>query len=144
MILDTQSLFADAQAVTATGGISTNVYDKNAAKVFFGRGRPMQILVVVTTAFGSGGATTMQIELVTDDNAGMATPTKVAAGDVVAKIGFWDQAGYIYTMPMPPYNDLERYFALRYTIATGPFTSGNLTAGVTLPGFQTRLTGAWL
>lgn len=143
-ILDTQALFSDAQAITATA-FSTNVYDKIAARTFFGRGRPMQLLVVVTTLFTSAGATTMTVELVHADDAALTVNvTSAWITTPYAKVGTWDTAGTIIPVPMVPFNDTRRYVGLRYTVATGPWTAGNLTAGIMLPGFQTRLTGAWL
>lgn len=128
MYLDKEIVFDDAAALTVTRN-STNVKDLGRAGQDIGNGENLWLRISVTTAFTAGGAATLQIALVTDDNAALTSPTilqdQVAVIPVAALV-----VGYSLNIRIQPTDVMERYLGLVYTVATGPMTAGNLTAGI--------------
>lgn len=132
MILDIQSLFSDAQAVTVTAA-STNILDTgvNAEK---GRGTPIPLLVQVVTTFTAGGAATMTVALQCDGDVafGSAQTLWTSAAIAVATL----VAGYRFLIDKVPEHVAEkadsRYLRFNYTIATGPMTAGAISAGIVM------------
>ena len=127
MYIDRNLLFSEGQALTATA-LSTlrpPLQDKRDV----GKS-PMFLVLLVTTTFVSAGATTLDIDMVTDDLTGMASPialqklvpTPIPKASLVQ--------GFKLVVPMAP-GAYEQFVALNYTVATGPFTAGNLTAFIT-------------
>lgn len=141
MILDLTTKFSDAQAVTATA-FSTNVLDlRNQStptlvdESLNGSPEPLWLVVQVGTAFTAAGAATMQIDLMSDSTADLATsPTThltvsaIAVATLIA--GYQALATYL-----PGGTTYERYLGVKYTIATGPMTAGTITAFLT-PNIQ--------
>ena len=135
MILDSQALFSDQQAITSTA-LSTNVFDKKVAKRFLGAGPPMQLVCLVTETFASGGASTLTVTLENDDDVAIGSSTVLFSTVAIPKATL--VLGYEILIPTRPFDDILQYLALRYTVATGPFTAGKIVAGFTLPGRQNR------
>jgi hypothetical protein len=134
MILDLQTKFSDAQAVTVTA-ISTNVLDlRNAATpalVDEGMSGPETWLVIhVPTAFTAGGAATMTITLESDSTANLATAPVVHFTSPAIPVASL-VAGYNAIRVQLPSADYKRYLGIRYTIATGPMTAGAINAFLT-------------
>ena len=142
MILDKQTKFSDAQAVTATA-ISTNVLDlRNGATpalVDEGMSGPETWLVAqATSAFTAAGAATVVITVESSTTADLATSPTVhftSAPIPVASL----IAGFTAMRLQLPSGDYKRYLGLRFTVATGPFTAGAVTAFLT-PDIQRNLT----
>lgn len=141
MIFDAQNTVSDQQAVTATAA-STNVIDFGATgkpiggaanlRRDLGRGKPVPFRAQVTEAFLAAGAATLTVTLETDDNEAFATPKTVWTSAAIAKASL--VPGYVFAVDYLPRGTDERYFRLNYTVATGPFTAGKITAGVVLAG----------
>lgn len=134
MILDLQSKFSDAQAVTVTA-ISTNVLDlRNAAApalVDEGMSGPETWLVIhVPTAFTAAGAATMTITVESDSTANLATAPVVHFTSPAIPVASL-VAGYNAVKVQLPSADYKRYLGIRYTIATGPMTAGAINAFLT-------------
>lgn len=133
MLLDGYVMFSNAQALTATAD-STNILDmQNARDLGIAEQKSLKIFVVTQAALLSGGATTLQVQLQgsTDastwttmyDTGALAKATITAAGTRIAS----------FDMPRPVVGQaLPRYYKLVYTIATGPFTSGSVSAAIVL------------
>lgn len=139
MLVDHELLFSDTQAVTATA-VSTNVVDLGPLSVGntirdIGAGEELQLFVQVIATATAAGAATLTVELISDDNAAMSSPTVVFAAAAIPVATL--VAGYAPRFGVPPAN-YERYLALRYTIATGPLTAGTFTAGIIKGGQDTR------
>ena len=135
MILDAQNLFDQANAITVTRN-STNVIDLVKTGLNIGLGRPFFIYVTVTTAFTADGAATLQVALVTDDNASLSSLTTLQ--DLPAVIAVASLvAGFSFSFYIHPTSVMEQYLGLIYTVATGPMTAGKVTAGIALqvPGY---------
>lgn len=133
MILDAQTLFSDAQAITATAA-SENIIDLGVAKDL-GPGVPLPILIQVVEAFNN--LTSLAVALEVDDNAAFSSAkvvqtTSVALADLVA-------GKQIPPMYVPQGVD-ERYARLNYTVTGTAPTTGAVTAGLT-KGIQTNIHG---
>lgn len=137
MILDSQNLFSDDQAITATAP-SDNVIDLGAPGTpvggvaalvrDLGKGVPLDILVQVVEAFTSGLATTLTITLEVDNDEAFGSAKTVWTSGAIAKADL--VAGYRAAIQYVPEGVDERYVRLNYTVATGPFDTGKLAAGL--------------
>jgi hypothetical protein len=118
MILDSQNIFSDAQAVTATA-YSDNVIDLGSAGM--GAGEPVELLVQVTEAFSGG--TDVSVELLSDDNEafGSAKSLKVSAPIPTAEL----TCGYRFPLGSLP-EGVERYVRLNFTV-NGSMSTGKIT-----------------
>ena len=126
MILDKQLIFSNGQALTATAD-STNVIDLGQTRA--NEGEPTEILLQVDTALTSGGASTLVVSLVTDDNEAFSSATTLLSTPAIPKAtlvrGYQFSIGYL-----PP--NVERYVKLVYTVGTADFTAGNINAALVL------------
>lgn len=147
MILSAQELLSDDQAVTATA-ISTNVIDlgvrgtpyraKAALNGDKGKGNPIPFLVQITEAFTHATTSAMTVTLETSAASALTSST-VLATEVIA---FADLvAGKQMFLQALPNGVTGRYLGVRYTSASGNWTGGKVTAGVSM-GNQTNTTGA--
>lgn len=125
MILDAKNLFSDQQAVTATAR-STNVIDMVAASRDLGVGEQLFVALTVQQTFAAAGAATLTVTLETDDNAGFSSTAVIASTAAIPKATLVAAMDPIY-IPLPP-GAWERYVSVNYTVATGPFTAGTISA----------------
>lgn len=143
MILSSQLLFSDDQAITATA-LSTNVVDLGVAGTPYdavaalnqdvGKGTKIPILIQVTEDFTNLTSLTIAIE--TGAAATLATVViskSVLAADLVA--------GYQFPVDVLPNEIDERYLGVRYTVVGTAPDAGKITAGISM-GNQTNVTGA--
>ena len=135
MILDGQAAFSNPQTVTTgtdTGLKSTNVYDLGLAGREVGPGKPLYVVVEVTTTFTSSGSDDdLAVNLITDDNESMTTPTQVQELAVIPRIS---AAGAVVVGVIAPKPGvaLERYIALQYkSKGDGALTAGAVKAFLT-------------
>jgi hypothetical protein len=139
MLLDLQTQFDNAAAVTVTA-ISTNVLDLRAGNS--GGGPTLQDegividdlwLIVQTDSaadFAAAGAATLTITLESDTVVGLgSTPAVHFSSPAIPKATLVKSTTVVRTML--PSADYQRYLGLRYTVATGPFTAGAITAYLT-------------
>ena len=126
MINDKLNMFSDGQAITATA-VSENVLDLGVGGDDVGQGEALWLNVVVGDAFAAAGAATLTIALQSsDDN---STFADVVVGGAIAKADLTAAAPAL-KVGLP--TGLGRYLRLNYTVATGPFTAGSVSAGITL------------
>lgn len=148
MFIDLQTKFSGStsaagvntgDAITVTA-ISTNVIDLRSAggSISVGQGGPaledegvsgsVFLNVQVTdNAFAAAGAATLTITLESDTVAGLSsTPVVHYSTPAIPKAAL--VIGFVAVRIMPPAADYQRFVGLRYTVATGPFTAGNITA----------------
>ena len=131
MILDTNMLFSDAQAITVTA-VSTNVIDLGADRDL-GVTSNLDLIALVGTAFLAAGAATLQMVLQTDDNLAFSSPVTLVDTGAIPKATL--VAGYdALKLRLPQVT--ERYLRVSYTVATGPMTAGTLTAAISPAGKQ--------
>lgn len=130
MIFDLQTLFSNAQAITATAG-STNTIDLGPIATGItrdiGKGTEIPLLIQVVEAFNN--LTSLTIALQTDDNTGFSSPktvwsSTVALADLIA--------GAVVVPEYVQRGTNERYMRLNYTVTGTAPTTGKITAGVTM------------
>jgi hypothetical protein len=144
MLIDKQNLLSDAQALAlgaTTTALSTNTIDLGAAgtpalggSVIYdiGRSSELDVVVQVVTAFTSGGAGTLEVELVMADDAALTTNLTVlqATGDIALATLV---AGYQFRIGKLPHGISRRYLGLRYrNDSAAALTAGAVTAFVGL------------
>lgn len=135
MLMDLQSMYSDAQAITASAA-SENVIDhgapgtpkhaKAAITQDLGFGRPVPILIQVVEDFATLTSLQIALEVDADNSWGAGNVTvlntlDVAAADLVA--------GKRFTPFYLPEGMNLRYSRLFYTV-TGTATAGKITAGL--------------
>lgn len=131
MLMDKFLMMSDDQAITATANCTTPLALSEVAKMDReAGGEPMEIVVQVTQTFVSGGSTTLAISLATGNNSSLGSPATQIAYLSIPKADL--VAGKKYKLPfqMPLADADASYFGLVYTVTTGPFTAGKLTAWV--------------
>lgn len=138
MIFDLQTLFSNAQAITATAG-STNTIDLGPIATGItrdiGKGTKIPLLVQVVETFDTAaedGTLTIALEL---DSTDTFTPDKSI------DLGTFTEAELVAGFQIPfdyvPNGVNYRYCRLKYTVGgAGNFTAGKITAGITM-GVQT-------
>ena len=146
MIFDLQSLFSNAQAITATA-ISTNVIDQQLTGIPYGnvermkrdlgKGAAVPLLIQVVESFNTLTSLTITIE--TSDDPAFGSGNVVLWTSVAVPLANL-VAGYRVPNSLLPEGLLagsKRYLAVRYTVTGTAPTLGKVTAGVVL-GVQTN------
>jgi hypothetical protein len=144
VIFDRQNLLSDHQNLAVAPGavISTNTIDlrERGTNVVFragpagdlGNGRPIELRTQVTEPFTSGGAATLQVQLVTGDNAALDETSNLAVRVATPPLDVTTlAAGHEIVLPLPTGIN-QRYLGVRYVVDGAAMTSGKVTAGVTL------------
>jgi len=133
MILDQNSLFSDAQAITATAN-STNHYDLGEMGIAaynniqlkrnLGKAKESPLLIQVVEAFDA--LTSLQIIVQTDDNDSFSSAKDVMSVTVpLAEL----VQGYICPIDRLPRGIVERFVRLRYVVSGTAPTVGKITSG---------------
>lgn len=125
-MLDTNTKFASAQAVTSTGdNASTNVYDSlSAANADMSlQGDNLWLNAIVDTTATSGGSATVQAVL--QDSADNSTFADVVAGPAVAVASV--TAGTSLLRQKIP-SGTRRYIRIVWRVGTAALTAGKFTA----------------
>lgn len=136
MLMDLQSMYSDAQAITASAA-SENVIDhgapgtpKHAAAAItqdLGLGRPVPILIQVVEDFAALTSLTVKLEVDADNSWGAGNVTVVESEAVpVADL----VAGYRFVPFYLPEKMNLRYSRLYYTVTGDDATAGKITAGL--------------
>jgi len=123
MIMDAETRFSNAQAITADAA-STNVIDTGTTKDV-GPGEPLNVSAIVTTTFTD--LTSIHITLQTDTVEAFSSPTDlVSTGEIpLASL----VAGYEFPKLVVP-NTAQRYLRLHYDCTGTDPTAGAVTAGI--------------
>ncbi len=125
MILDSQNIYSDAQAVTASAR-STNQIDHGIARDL-GTGQDLYLVVAVVTAFtDSGSDSTVAVTLETDNDSAFGSPTLAVI--TLPTFAALTAAGTVKIAKLPPGDVNERYSAVYYTVANGNLTTGAFDA----------------
>lgn len=140
-MLDKQNLISDAQAITVTA-VGTNVVKLNGGTPGFttdtlgntvdndpGKSPELDMLITVTEAFAAAGAATLTFQLEADDDPAQGSATVLATTPAIPKATL--VPGYQVRLALPPgIAAADVHLGMRYTVATGPFTAGKVTAGL--------------
>lgn len=136
MILDSNLIFSEDQAVTATA-ISENViqlpangtpaYEASAVTRELGKGNELPLLIQVTEDFATLTSLTITVE--TSAAAGLTSSTVLASSGAIAVADL--VAGYrpSFTRVWPD-GDLLEYIGLRYTVTGSNATAGKISAAL--------------
>lgn len=141
MILDLQNILSDAQSLVQAAGsyLSTNTIDLGANGTTFNGGTPqsdpgkseLELLIQIVTTCTSGGAATVQVQLVMADDAALTSNLTVLAES--AAIGYATLvAGYQFRVGAVLPGVTKRYLGVRYVIGTAAITAGAVTAAVVI------------
>lgn len=127
-ILDKQLQYSDKQAVTATA-VSTNVVDAGATKNpaigrDLGAGTSLFLFLAISQAFAAAGAATLTATL--QDSADNTTFADVASIGPLSIAQLAAGQSKWVGFPIPT----RRYTRVNYTVATGPFTAGIISAHI--------------
>lgn len=123
MLFDKENQFSDAQAITAAAK-STNVIDLGVARDM-GAGENLFLVAVVDTAFTDAGSdSTLAVNLETDDDSAMGSPT------VIQNLFTFPALSPVGTKKVARLQpaDYERYIQLAFVPAGGNLTTGAITA----------------
>jgi hypothetical protein len=131
MIMDQQSLFSDAQAVTVTAN-STNVIDTLPSggpntKSGIGDGQDVSLFAQVGSAAFAGG-TSLAIALVSADDAALTTNVITHYTTGAIALASLTAKARLIGLDLP-YGKYRRYVGLQYTVV-GTMTAGAITAGL--------------
>lgn len=144
MILDGNLLFDTAAAITSTVA-STNVVDLANFRdlgVNGGEFAPPKLMVLVTTAFATSTAATLQVSFQgSTDN---STWTTYASSPVYAAAALTAGARlFDIDMPRPPAGvAVPRYVRLNYTVGTSTFSAGAVTSALVMQRQDTPVSTA--
>lgn len=114
MIIDLQQTFSDAQALTGTGGVSTNVIDLGADRNV-GIGQPMAAVITVDVGL-AGTSPTFAVALQTATDAAFTTPVTLMTSPTIsgaANLPAGSKLVYLY--PAGP--EMLQFLRLNYTLA---------------------------
>ncbi|MDR5743274.1 hypothetical protein QCE73_08915 [Caballeronia sp. LZ029] len=127
MILDQQSLFSDAQAITVSAN-SQNVIDHLlTTQLPYGAvNQPIGVLAQVNQPFAGG--TSLQISLVSADDSALSSNVVTHLTTGVIPVASLTQ-GVQALAARVPQQKLRKYLGLKYTVV-GTMTAGTITAGL--------------
>lgn len=136
MILDRLNTFADNVALS-TGGTGRQVVgdqiDLRLTASNLGAGRPLYVVIAVTQTFTSGGAATVDFEVVSDATAALATDgssTRHLTTGARALAGL--TAGTILlSVALPQDVTYERFLGVVANVGTAALTAGRIDAFLT-------------
>lgn len=128
MILDANTRFSNAQAITAAAN-STNVLDIGKAGRNPGTGKPLYVVVVVTVAFTDSGSDTTLTVTLEGDTTNAMVPAKSRDLFIIPALA---AVGDTFIAPLHPQGAVEAYqfLDLKYTPNNGSLTTGSVTAAI--------------
>lgn len=131
MIFDRQTLFSDAQAVTADAA-STNVIDLGPIATGIirnvGKGKRIPLVIQVVEDFNT--LTSLEVKVETDSADSFASPKVVATTGAIALADL--KKGKRFSIDFIPRDTDERFVRLYYDVTGTAPTLGRITAGVAL------------
>lgn len=136
MIMDANLRFSNAQALTAAAA-STNIIDQAIANRDAGTGKPLFVVVVVTTAFTDSGSDSTLTCTLRGDSTSTITPDATRDLFIIPALA---AVGDTFIAPLHPRGNVEQY---RYMDMYFTPNNGNLTAGA-VSAFIVEDVAAWV
>lgn len=131
MIFDRQTLFSDAQAVTADAA-STNVIDlgpiANGIVRNVGLGKRIPLVIQVVEDFNN--LTSLEVKVQVDSDPAFGSPKDVATTGAIAEADL--VPGKRFSIDYVPRDTNERYVRLYYDVTGTAPTTGKVTAGIVM------------
>lgn len=130
MILDQQTLFSDAQAITASVN-SSNVIDTlpggQNTKASIGDGQDITLFAQVGQSFAT--LTSLNIQLVSADDAALSVNPIVHYDSGAVPVASLTAKARPVALDVP-YGKYRRYVGLKYVVTGSAATAGTITAGL--------------
>lgn len=130
MIIDNECLMSNKQTIASTAR-SSNVIDLGAMTLGT-QGKEnieIDVLVQVTTTFTTSDSATLTVTLCTDSDETISNGTVLCSSATLAAATLVE--GYQIAFSKVPVNTLQ-YMDINYTVGTGTFTAGKITAALVL------------
>lgn len=138
-VMDTRTMFCENQAVNAAAGtalIGSQIDLVNARDI--GNGTPLWWNIVVDAAFTSGGAATVNVQLVSDAQVAIAvdgSATKHLETGVLGFAQFPANKQWGIALPIEG-NVYERFLGVIITTAVATTTAGSITSFLSLAPYK--------
>lgn len=144
ILCDQQSLVNAVGTFLSEGSIDVGAVDtmvaafqtRGAVRHDVGQGRTVYLNVkIVVDVDSAGGASTLQVELITADDDALTSNVVTAAGGISAAIAEATLvAGYKFAIPVviPPGLGADQYYGLRFTVAGEDITAGKVDAWISM------------
>lgn len=133
MITDFLTTFCDNTALN-TGAAGNYVIgdqiDLGVSARGLGSHPELYLVATVATTATSGGAATLQLSLLTDDNAAMSSPVALLSSPVFALASLVVGAPLL-VVELPISDSVERFLGIRQTTGTAAFTAGAVNVFLT-------------
>jgi len=143
MLLDKQMLMQDNEALSLAGagtylglksvdtGVAGTDAFGNTVIHDAGRGKDLIAFIEVLTAITSGGAATVQFQLVQADDAALTTNVNILCQtDVMPKATLF--SGYRARSGKEPAGVTRRFLGIQYVVGTAALTAGNVTSALAM------------
>lgn len=131
MILDKENMLSYKQAITVTAN-STDVIDlgPNHWAYASGNDKPIPMMLAIDEAFtDSGSDATLRIQVQSSNAEAINSGVRTHYDRTFTFAELLQNGRLDHNINLPP--DVQRYVRATYTVASGPFTAGKLTLGVT-------------
>jgi hypothetical protein len=115
--------------VAIPGPVGNSTANNNLVPKDFGRGPEVELLAQIVTAATSGGAATLQLQVIMADAADLTTGQVILCETPAIAVATL-VAGYRFRVDLPPGGITKRYLGVRAVVATAVFTAGNITVAL--------------
>lgn len=128
-IMDRLATFGENVDLSQVAGtyVFPNQIDLAAAGIDIGNGQPLYLNIVVDEAFSTGSSPTVEVQLVSDDNVPLASPTIHLSSGAIAAANLGLNKRLSFQVPTSGLA-YERYLGVRAIIAVATTTTGTMTA----------------
>lgn len=137
MISDVLNTFADGVALnTGAAGnyLIGDAIDLRAATRGLGSNvglAALYLVILVDTTATSGGSATLAVDVITDADSGLGSPTVLFTAVPATAVASLTAGKLLACIALPLSDAYERYLAIRQTTGTAAFTAGKITAFLT-------------
>lgn len=131
MILDAQNDFSINQVITTTANGTNDIdlgpiYSTNTNRDI-GASDDLYLFLAATTAFAAAGAGTLTVSLITDTTSAFGASTTLYTSPALSIATL---NGRDLPIKVALSRGVQKYLRIVYTVGTGPFTAGAVTAGL--------------